>query len=75
MIWKQIAVITACSLAFGANGFTVIINGTTLLPAEAIVEAIGGQVQWNKALKTIGITTATETVVADPIAEEVKINC
>lgn len=108
MKWKQIAVITTCSLAFGATGFAagnvesikaylnhgikftinskswtptdndgvvlapVILNGTSYLPAKAIVEAMGGQVQWNEATKTIAITTATDTEVNDLIAEKMK---
>jgi len=39
----------------------VILNGTTYLPAKAIVEATGGQVQWNEATKTIALTSANET--------------
>lgn len=50
----------------------VILNGTSYLPAKAIVEAMGGQVQWNEATKTIAITTATETELIDPIAGKMK---
>jgi hypothetical protein len=36
----------------------VILNGTSYLPVKAVVEATGGEVQWNEATKTIAITSA-----------------
>jgi hypothetical protein len=51
----------------------VILNGTSYLPSKAVVEAFGGQVQWNDATKTIAIiTSASGTEVAVPNAEEVS---
>nr|WP_243767801.1 stalk domain-containing protein [Paenibacillus agricola] len=50
----------------------VILNGTSYLPVKAVVEATGGQVQWNDATKTIAITSASGTEVAVPTAGEVS---
>ncbi|MEC0245278.1 stalk domain-containing protein [Paenibacillus chitinolyticus] len=46
----------------------VIIDGTSYVPAKAVVEAMGGQVQWNNDTKTIVITSvpAKETPVTPP---------
>ncbi|WP_091170251.1 stalk domain-containing protein [Paenibacillus sp. 1_12] len=43
----------------GAVLAPVIFNGTSYLPVKAVVEATGGQVQWNEATKTITITSAS----------------
>ncbi|UKS29682.1 copper amine oxidase N-terminal domain-containing protein [Paenibacillus sp. HWE-109] len=42
----------------GAVLTPVIINGTSYLPVKAVVEATGGEVQWNEATKSIAITSA-----------------
>lgn len=36
----------------------VIVNGTAYLPVRAVAEALGSQIEWNDAAKTIAITTA-----------------
>ncbi|MDQ0878739.1 hypothetical protein QFZ77_007398 [Paenibacillus sp. V4I3] len=55
----------------------VILNGTSYLPVKAVVEATGGEVQWNEATKTIAITSANgESVTAKQkefTSEELRI--
>ncbi|EGL18288.1 stalk domain-containing protein [Paenibacillus sp. HGH0039] len=41
----------------GSELAPVIIDGTSYVPAKAVVEAMGGQVQWNNDAKTIAITS------------------
>ena len=50
----------------------IFFNDTSYLPAKAIVEKMGGQVQWNEDTTTIAITTVTETNAAVPIVGEVQ---
>lgn len=42
----------------GAAAAPVIVDGTSYVPTKAIVEALGGQVEWIDATKTIVITSA-----------------
>ncbi len=46
-----------------ATGTTpLIIGGRTLLPIRAVVEAIGGTIDWNAATQTVTITAQTATI-------------
>ncbi len=49
--------------AIDASGSTpVIIAGRTLLPIRAVVEAIGGTIEWNAATRTVTITAGAVTM-------------
>ena len=49
--------------AIDANGTTpVIVAGRTLLPIRAVVEAIGGTIEWNATTRTVTIAAGSVTM-------------
>ena len=55
--------VNGVSQPIDAGGTTpVIIGGRTLLPIRAVVEAIGGTIEWNAATRTVTITAKAVTM-------------